>query len=167
MSNGETQTTIRVSDHALPAKYVDQYGQADFQIDINGTATVPFNTISKKLNGGEVKTSPTPYAASDKIRTFEAQRDTMSDAQVVQYANGNSSDAKLRELVNNEIEKRGITPEQMIALADAPIETPTDTTAVATIPEASPFPGSSKEVRQQAIEKAITEGDQTAITSLI
>lgn len=121
ITKGDNKVTVRVSNHVLKDQYVDKYGTPDFSIDISGNTKVPFDKIASKLEGQAIAPQVQNFNASKRIDEFNATKDTLSDAEVVQFAQGNNADQTLNAAIEEEIRKRGITDEQILTLAEEPI----------------------------------------------
>lgn len=120
---GSKQVVIRVSDHTLPDVYVEKYGTPAVAIDLSARKVMPFDTISKAIAGEEVKVVPQEqsYKASDRLKEFNAIKDNLSDAQLVQYDVTRAQEG-LINAVNDEIARRNISVEDQVALGDTPVE---------------------------------------------
>jgi hypothetical protein len=120
---GGKQVVVRVSDHSLPDTYVEKYGTPAVAIDLSARKVMPFDTISEAVSGKEVKVVPQEqsYKASDRLKEFEAIKDNLSDAQLVQYDVTKKEEA-LYNAINDEMVKRNISEEDQIALGDTPVE---------------------------------------------
>ncbi len=120
---GGKQVVVRVSDHSLPDTYVEKYGVPAVAIDLSARKIMPFDTISEAAAGIETKVVPQEqsYKASDRLKEFEAVKDNLSDAQLVQYDVTKKEEA-LYNAINDEMVKRNISEEDQVTLGDTPVE---------------------------------------------
>lgn len=118
ISDWDAQYQIRVSDHPLKGKYEQAFWTPNQEIDISSKQKLDVSAVQRWIAWEKAKPIRSKFETSDTFKVLKDNVDKMSDAEVASFAN-QFVGPNVQDFINQEFEKRWISPEQQIQIQDS------------------------------------------------